>query len=425
MTKNWQHGFYKRSAQERRNLVKQMCALSDEQFATLENQATSLGDQLVENYVTDYHLPEGLLVGLVVNGREYTMPMVTEEPSVIAAASNGSQRVAKSGGFHASAEPRSLVSQVVLTNIDDYDALATWLSDHEETILTVANDAHPSMKRRGAGAKGLRVRIEPPFLSLDLLVDVSEAMGANSVNTMAEAVGAWLREQGYTVLTAILSNLATESLQTVTCQVDPAHLATSDMTGPQVARRIALMSDLAQVDVYRAATHNKGIMNGIDALVLASGNDWRAIEAGAHAYAARDGHYRGLATWQVDGDRLVGRLTLPMPVGVVGGSIKTTPQSNTNYQISQIKSAQELAGVIAAAGLAQNLAALRALATSGIQAGHMKLQYRSLALSVGATIAEVPRLTKRLAKLSHVDRQVASDILAQIRKETNDGRREN
>ena len=424
MAKDWTHGFYKRSAQERRNLVKQARTLSDQQAQTVANQATQLGDQLVENYLTDYRLPEGLLVGLVVNGQDYTLPMVTEEPSVIAAASNGSQRVAKSGGFVATAGPRALVGQVVLCDVVDFGATKDWLLDHQEPILAVANAAHPSMQKRGAGAKGIRVRIEPPFVSLDLLVDVSEAMGANSVNTMAEAVGTWLKERGYQVLTAILSNLATDSLQTVTCQIDLAHLATSEMDGVTVAKRIALMSDLAQVDVYRATTHNKGIMNGIDALVLASGNDWRAIEAGAHAYAAKDGHYRGLATWQFKDGRLVGELTLPMPVGVVGGSIKLTPQSQVNYQISQIKSAKELAGVIVAGGLAQNLAALRALATAGIQAGHMKLQYRSLALSVGATTAEAPVLAKQLAAAGHADRQVASELLAQLRKEAHDGRRE-
>lgn len=242
-------------------------------------------------------------------------------------------------------------------------------------------------------------------------------MGANSVNTMAEAVGRELSAQGYHVLVAILSNLATNSLQTVNCAVDFAQLATKQLPGDQVAARIAKLSDLAQVDPYRAATHNKGIMNGIDAVMIASGNDWRAIESGAHAYAARDGHYRGLSTWTVRDGRLHGELTLPLPVGVVGGSIGLNPLTKANYRISKIQTAEQLAAVTASIGLAQNLAALRALATTGIQAGHMKLQYRSLAVSVGARPAEVPLVVAQLASQHHVDQETARQVLAKIRKD--------
>ena len=373
----------------------------------------------MENYLTDYPVPEGLALNLLVNGQHYQVPMAVEEPSVIAAASNGAQRVARSGGFTAPRQRRLLVGQVVLQPLADERATAlTWLRDHQDDLLRVANAAHPSMQRRGGGAKELRLRTPGDFISVDLLIDVCQAMGANSVNTMAEAVSQHLRQQGFNVLTAILSNYATESLQTAECRVDFSALATKTMPGSEVAERIASLSGLAQVDPYRAATHNKGIMNGIDAVMLASGNDWRAIEAGAHVYASRDGQYRGLSTWRLTDDgKLAGQLTLPLPVGVVGGSIGLNPLTKANYQISGIQTAEELAAVTASVGLAQNLAALRALASSGIQAGHMKLQYRSLAISVGARPTEVPVLVKALTRQNHVDRSLAKQLLDEIRKD--------
>ena len=243
-------------------------------------------------------------------------------------------------------------------------------------------------------------------------------MGANTVNTMAEAVAHYLKEQGYDVLTAILSNAAFMSLQSAACRVSFKNLATATMNGEVVAQRIAELSQLAQVDPYRAATHNKGIMNGIDALMIASGNDWRAIESGAYAYAASSGQLKGLSTWEIDGDALLGRIKLPLPVGTVGGSIGLNPLTRLNFKINGIHSAGELARVAASLGLAQNLAALRALATSGIQAGHMQMQYRSLAVAVGATAAEVPVLVKRLKKLPQVNQNVAKQALQELRKDS-------
>ncbi|MGM9906821.1 hydroxymethylglutaryl-CoA reductase, partial [Limosilactobacillus sp.] len=329
----------------------------------------------------------------------------------------GAKRVQASGGFTAPHQHRELVGQVVLTDVDDVIATVEKLTTQRDHLLAVANAAHPSMQRRGGGAQSMTVRTPGDFISVDLGINVCQAMGANSVNTMAEAVGRELSRQGYHVLVAILSNLATNSLQTVSCDVDFAKLATQEQTGAQVAQRIAKLSDLAQVDPFRAATHNKGIMNGIDAVMIASGNDWRAIESGAHAYAARSGQYRGLSTWQVVNGKLHGELTLPLPVGVVGGSIGLNKLTKLNYQISKIKTAEELAAVTASLGLAQNLAALRALATTGIQAGHMKLQYRSLAVSVGAEPAEVPLVAAQLAQCAHVDQETARLILAKIRKD--------
>lgn len=244
-------------------------------------------------------------------------------------------------------------------------------------------------------------------------------MGANSVNTMAEAVGHYLRDKGFPVLTAILSNLYLGSLQTVSCVVKNDDLATKKMPGSQVATRIGQLSDLAQVDEFRAVTHNKGIMNGIDAAVIASGNDWRSVEASAHAYAAYNHPYRGLATWKLTDQGLHGELTIPLSLGVVGGSIKISRQSQINYQISGIQTSAELAAVVASIGLAQNLAALRALASTGIQAGHMQLQYRSLALSAGAQGDEVDKVAAALRSMSHVDLSIAKQALQQIRRKEN------
>lgn len=414
---DWQHGFYKLSADDRRQQLTKARQLSPIEEQVLANTSSDLGDELVENYITDYSLPEGVALNITVNNRQYVVPMVIEEPSVIAAASNGAHRVSRSGGFNAPQQDRQLVGQVVLDDVTDKAAVTSWLLKHQDEILTIANQAHPSMQARGGGAKSMKVRTTGDFISVDLGIDVCQAMGANSVNTMAEAVGKWLTGQGFHVITAILSNLATQSLQTATCKVDFRYLATPEMDGKEVAQRIARLSDLAQVDPYRAATHNKGIMNGIDAVMIASGNDWRAIESGAHAYAARDGQYRGLSTWEIQDDYLVGKIVLPLPVGVIGGSIGLNKMTKINYHISQIKSAEELAAVTASIGLAQNLAALRALTTTGIQAGHMKLQYRSLAASVGATPAEVPLVVARLKQRSHVDQALAKEILSTIRKD--------
>ena len=414
---DWQHGFYKLSADDRRQQLTKARQLSPIEEQVLANTSSDLGDELVENYITDYSLPEGVALNITVNNRQYVVPMVIEEPSVIAAASNGAHRVSRSGGFNAPQQDRQLVGQVVLDDVTDKAAVTSWLLKHQDEILTIANQAHPSMQARGGGAKSMKVRTTGDFISVDLGIDVCQAMGANSVNTMAEAVGKWLTGQGFHVITAILSNLATQSLQTATCKVDFRYLATPEMDGKEVAQRIARLSDVAQVDPYRAATHNKGIMNGIDAVMIASGNDWRAIESGAHAYAARDGQYRGLSTWEIQDDYLVGKIVLPLPVGVIGGSIGLNKMTKINYHISQIKSAEELAAVTASIGLAQNLAALRALTTTGIQAGHMKLQYRSLAASVGATPAEVPLVVARLKQRSHVDQALAKEILSTIRKD--------
>ncbi|MCI1287399.1 MAG: hydroxymethylglutaryl-CoA reductase, degradative [[Lactobacillus] timonensis] len=417
MTTNHNQKFYEKTPDERWQLLGKQFGLSKTELAALAADASPAGNQTIENYLTDYRIPEGVVTGLVVNGKEYTVPMAIEEPSVIAAACNGAKMTAYSGGVAAPEQDRLMIGQVVLKNVANPYLFKNRLLKQEDEILKVANEAYPSIQQYGGGATAIRVRCPEDFVIIDLLVDVVDAMGANMVNTMAEAVGHWLSAKGQTVVAAILSNYATDSLQSVSCTLDFADIATDQLSGADVASRIADLSFLAQVDPYRAATHNKGIMNGIDAVMLAAGNDWRAIESGAHAYAAMEGQYRGLATWHVVGDKLVGKMTLPMAVGTVGGSIGTRQLTATNAKISQIKSAPELAAVAASVGLVQNLAALRALATSGIQAGHMKLQYRVVAMRAGATAEEAGLLAKRLAGLDHVDEQVAQQELSKMRKE--------
>lgn len=419
-----QQPLYRLPADQRRAFIADQAHLTAPQRQLLTDQASSFGNELVENYVTDYRLPMGLVTDLKVNDQLYTVPMVTEEPSVIAAANNGAKRVRHSGGFHAPRQQHQVIGQVVVDQGTGKKKITqSWLSDHAKELIAFANAARPSLVKRGGGARQVKARQLPDFCSIDIYIDVQEAMGANSVNTMAEAVGQYLSRQGFTVLTAILSNLYLGSLQTVTCDVSNDQLATKDLAGQVVAHKISQLSVLAQVDPFRAATHNKGIMNGIDAATIASGNDWRSVEAGAHAYAAYQHPYRGLATWQVTQSGLHGQLTLPLSLGVVGGSIKLSPQSKLSYQISQVKTSAELAAVIASIGLAQNLAALRALATTGIQAGHMKLQYRSLAISVGARDDEVDQLVTALTQLDHVDWSVASETLKKIRSEVEHGRK--
>lgn len=420
---DWQHGFYKLKRAKRQQLIAQQFDLSKKQEELLDTQQDPINEQMVENYLTSFHLPQGLAVNLVVDHQSYVVPMVTEEPSVIAAASNGAKLVAANGGFKVSQARAMRTGQIVLTGISDFNKTSEWLTQRENQILSIANQAKPSMQRHGGGATKVTMRLlKNGWLSVDLLIDTAAAMGANTINTMCEAVGEWLTTQHFHVLTAILSNLATDSLQTASCTIDVADLASTTSSGPEVAQKIAQLSDLAQLDPYRATTHNKGIMNGIDAVLIATGNDWRAIESGAHAYAASDGDYKGLSTWSVAGTKLIGSLTLPLPVGIVGGSIDIVGLVQLNQQIMKIKSAQQLAQIIASIGLAQNLAAMKALATDGIQAGHMQLQYRALALSIGATTAEIETLIAKLNQLPHVDRQSARTALKQLRKESPHGK---
>ncbi|AMV60688.1 Hydroxymethylglutaryl-CoA reductase [Pediococcus damnosus] len=409
--------FYKKNYGDRLALLKAQLGLNEADLEVIANGRTEKGNQIIENYLTDFPVPEGVAVNFLINGKEKIVPMVTEEPSVIAAVSHGAKMTLAGGGIQARTTDHLMMGQVLMANVEDADELSTQLNQNEAAILKVANDAHPSIVKRGGGAKKLRIRkLAHQFVSLDIFIDTKEAMGANMINTMLEAVATYLHIKLHqTSLMAVLSNLSDECLATATCQIPVASLATKKLSGEDVADRIVIASLAAQVDPYRAATHNKGIMNGVDAVVMATGNDWRSMESGAHAYAVKDGQYRGLSDWKVSDGKLIGTLTLPMPVGFVGGSININSSAQLAHKFLQITSVKELETVIVSLGLAQNLAALNALVSEGIQRGHMHLQAKSLLLSVGATDTELPNAQLQLEKCPVMDANTAKQVLKTLR----------
>lgn len=416
MENKWDH-FYKKSYEQRLSLIAEAANLSKPQLDLLGRSLNPRSGELIENNLTDYPLPEGIAVGLVVNGHEHLVPIVTEEPSVIAAASNGAKLLSAGAGIHCSV-PDNLVSGQVIVKDGDPHQVTKFVHDYQQQLIQIADQSHPSVLKYGGGAKNLDVRIlSKQFLSVDLLVDTGEAMGANIINTMLEAVSNWLSEQ-LTVETtvAILTNFADKAIVEVSGKVAMAKLGTKSLSGAQVAQKIADASQVAQLDIQRATTHNKGIMNGVDAAVMAFGNDWRAVESAAHAFAARTGSYQGLSTWEIDKDQLVGRMSLPVPIGFVGGASKVLPLAGINKQIAQIGNSREEMQVVAALGLAQNLAALKALVTDGIQKGHMNLQLRSLALSNGTTMQELPVVVRKLQGMDHPSSQTVKEILKTLRR---------
>lgn len=379
----------------------------------------SIADQLTENVLSTFDLPFSLAPYFLINGRDYVLPMVTEEPSVVAAASFAAKLIQRSGGFTTQVHQRQMIGEIALTDVEDVEVASKRIFEDKETLLQLANEAYPSIVKRGGGARDLWVENKGDFLIVYLAVDPKEAMGANMLNTMLEALTDHIQElSGGQALMAILSNLATRSLVSARCAIDFKALSRNPDEAIEIAHRMELASQLAQVDPYRAATHNKGIFNGIDALVLATGNDWRAIEAGAHAYAAQSGSYKGLSHWtsQPKEKKLYGEITLPMPVATKGGSIGLNPTVQVSHRLLGEPSAIELAGIIASLGLAQNFAALKALVTTGIQAGHMKLQARSLALLAGAKEEEVPRLVNQLLENKPFNLEKAQTLLQELRK---------
>ena len=412
--------FYQKKWQDRLNILLNDGLISDEARKEIEKSSPNheLNNQMTENYIADFTLPEGVAFHYLVDGKEVTVPMVTEEPSVIAASNNGAKIIASAGGFTTKIDSRLMIGQVILENVEETDKTIKQIDAQKAYLIEVANAARPSLVKRGGGARWVRVRkLADDLLSIDVAIDVQSAMGANSVNTMMEVVGDVLRtELNQDVLMSILSNYATESLVESSCSISVSLLDSIHMDGQELAKKIVSASRVAQLDPYRAVTHNKGIMNGIDAALIGSGNDWRAIEAGAHAYASRDGQYRGLTNWTIIGDNLVGTIKVPMPVGVVGGSIDIVPMVQINKKMMGIGSAKELAGVIASVGLAQNFAALKALVSDGIQKGHMGLQLKSLAVKVGAMNEEVGQLTELLKHEIRPDTAIATQKLKDLRR---------
>lgn len=418
------NGFSKKSYQERLELLKAQALLSPEKQTSLEQDeqiSVTVADQLSENVVGTFSLPYSLVPEVLVNGQEYTVPYVTEEPSVVAAASYASKIIKRAGGFTAQVHERRMIGQVALYQVANPEQAQEKIASKKAELLELANQAYPSIVKRGGGARDLHVdqiKGETDFLVVYLHVDTQEAMGANMLNTMLEALKPVLEElsQGQSLM-GILSNYATDSLVTASCRIAFRYLSRQKDQGREIAEKIALASQFAQADPYRATTHNKGIFNGIDAILIATGNDWRAIEAGAHAFASRDGHYQGLSSWRLDleTEELVGEMTLPMPVATKGGSIGLNPRVALSHELLGNPSAKELAQLIVSIGLAQNFAALKALVSTGIQQGHMKLQAKSLALLAGASESEVAPLVERLIADKTFNLETAQSYLENLR----------
>lgn len=376
-------GFHRESIAARRQVLAALLDLGAADLALFDEGglAVEAADRLIENAVGLFGLPFGLGVNLLVNSRDVLIPMVTEEASVVAGLSNGARLARAGGGVAAEADPPLMLGQIQVMGVPDSAAALAALERLRDEIMAVADQPHRSIVSLGGGARRLEARtVASPvgeMLIVGLQMDVRDAMGANAVNTSMEAIAPLIAElTGGRVVVRVLSNLADGRLARASCRVPFDALAFDEWPGNLVAQRIVEAGAFALVDVHRAATHNKGIMNGIDAVALATGNDWRAIEAGAHAYAARSGVYQPLSSWQIEEQSLVGRLELPLAVGIVGGATQRHPLAALSLRLIGANSAVELAEIMAAVGLAQNLAALRALATKGIQQGHMRLHRR-------------------------------------------------
>jgi len=415
-------GFSKASPAERIEKLAQARLLSEEGLQTVRDNDTlplSLANEMVENVLGTLALPFGIAPGFQVDGQEVQVPMVTEEPSVIAAASYAAGLIKRSGGFQTQVHKRQMIGQVALYDVSHKEKASQAITEAKEDLLQLANHAYPSIVKRGGGARDLWTEVKGDFLICYLSVDPKEAMGANMLNTMLEALVDPLEElSGGQGLMAILSNLATDALVTARCHIDYRFLSRDPKEAAEIAQKIALASQLAAVDPYRAATHNKGIFNGIDAVVLATGNDWRAIEAGGHTYASRSGQALGLSNWMDHPEQQVleGQLTLPMPIATKGGSIGLNPSVQVAHELLGNPDAQTLARIIVSVGLAQNFAALKALVSTGIQHGHMKLQAKSLALLAGATPSEVAPVVQALLEDKPFNLEKAQAVLEEIRQ---------
>ena len=426
MQNNPFYKFYQKSLEERKETLLNHPSLSNEAKERLKNGLSlpeSVASQMVENQIEIYGLPYGIVPEIIVNGKSYIVPMVTEEPSVIAAASYASKLINLAGGTTTIQEKREMIGEIAIVKSPlTLEVVKDKLDEQKEALFTIANNAHPSIVKRGGGIRDIWVEEKSSdkerFYIFYVSVDTQEAMGANMLNTILESLVSPLvaMTKGESIM-AILSNLATNSVVTAKCVLSPRILDTKTTKGEEVVDRIVLASEFSKADPYRATTHNKGIMNGIDSVVIATGNDWRAIEAGAHAYASLSGQYQPLTNWTKDETgNLVGTITLPLPVGTVGGSISIHPGAQFAHELFGHPSAVELAGIIASIGLAQNLAAVRALVTDGIQKGHMRLQAKSLGLAVGASQEELPHLMNLLAKAPHLNQETAKSLLEELRK---------
>lgn len=415
-------GFYRLDREQRLAVLVERGFLTADGAAELARTGTTLrfdvADKMVENVVGCFELPIGFGLNFLVNGRDYVVPMVVEEPSVVAAVSHAARIVRDSGGFTADADRSVMTGQIQVVGSPDPVVAAARIRDTRDELLALANDTEPGMQRRGGGAIDLDVRLlgtpgrYSQIMVVHLYVDACDAMGANLINTMCEGVAARIEElSGGRVYLRILSNLTDRRRVRASCRIPVERLAWQGYDGATVADGVALASEFADADPYRAATHNKGIMNGVDAVAIATGQDWRAIEAGAHAYAARDGQYGPLARWHVEDGHLCGVIDMPMAVGTVGGPIRLHPTVALLLSVLDVRSASELACVMGAVGLAQNLSAIKALGSTGIQRGHMALHARSVAATAGATGDDVERVARQLVAEGNIKVERARELL--------------
>ncbi len=420
-------GFYNLTLEERRKRLEGMGLLSAEEFAALfgnSGLSAEQADHMIENVVGTFALPLGIALNFVVNGREVLVPMAIEEPSVVAAASYMAKLARAGGGFTAHATEPQMIGQMQVLNVPNPHLARLRVLEAKRELLEAADAVDPILKKLGGGARDLEVRVlsHPTigeFLVVHLIYDVRDAMGANAVNTACEKLAPRVESlTGGHVHLRILSNLADRRIARARCTIPLEVLAFDEFSAEEVRDGIIAAWAFADADPYRAATHNKGIMNGIDPVVIATGNDWRAVEAGAHAYAARSGRYTSLSAWGKDAEgNLVGTIEMPMAVGIVGGATRVHPAAQAALKLMGISTARELAEIIISVGLAQNLGALRALATEGIQRGHMALHARQVAVSAGAQGDEIEAVAHRMVAEGTVRIDRAQEILAEIRKQ--------
>jgi hydroxymethylglutaryl-CoA reductase len=415
--------FYKMTLPERHEYLMQNSNLDEDDLkAWLPGSGLTLetADHMIENAVGLFSLPLGIAQNFIVNGKSVLVPMVVEEPSVVAAVSFMAKLAQSTGGFRAWMSSQEMIGQVQLLDLADIDAAQNLIETNKPELLQQASALNPGLTRHGGGIRDLEIRqIEEspigPFLVVHLILDVQDAMGANMVNSAVESLAPLLEQlTGARAHLRILSNLSDRRLASAEVRLPAEVLAFEGYSGELVRDGVIEAWAFAEADPYRAATHNKGIMNGVDAVLLATGNDWRAVEAGAHAYAARDGRYKSLSTWTTTEEgSLKGSLTLPLAIGIVGGSTRVHPGVRTNLKLMGVQCVSDLGEIIAAVGLAQNLAALRALATEGIQKGHMRLHARQVALAAGANTEQVEPLVQALIAAGRITLSEATRIIEQ------------
>jgi len=422
-------GFYRLSVSERRELLRDLAGLSDEQveaWAQMGELSESAADRIIENVVGTLALPVGVATNFIIDDEHYLVPFALEEPSVVAAASNMAKRCHAKGGFTSDNTDPIMIGQIQVVECADPEASKQAVLDAKDELMERCNEVDPILVRFGGGCKDIEARVldteSGQMVIVHILVDCRDAMGANAVNTMAETIAPRVEAiTGGTVILRIISNLAVHRLARVSATFTAAELSDSGDdadAGGKVIDGIIQAYHFAKADPFRATTHNKGIMNAISAIALACGQDWRAIESGAHSYAAHERTYTSLTHWEKDADgNLRGSIELPMAVGLVGGAVTVHPTAKTNIALLGVRSADDLAKVIAAAGMAQNLGALRALATVGIQAGHMKLHARNMAVSAGATEDEVNRVVELASAEGRITAEAIENALKQVRGE--------